>query len=154
MTFKKPALAPSGLIPEIIGTDLDHTILNRAKEGVYTQFEAQRGLSVQLLMQHFTQLEAYGDRWQLNDDIRDMVTFKHANLIEPFHEMGQFDIIFCRNVLIYFEQETKQDIVRRLARCLTPHGLLFLGSTESLSHIEAPLVPFKKLNAVYALNNS
>ncbi|MCB2082225.1 MAG: protein-glutamate O-methyltransferase CheR, partial [Rickettsiales bacterium] len=154
MTFLDPVVTKMGITAEIIATDIDSTMLEKAQNGLYTQFEVQRGLPVQMLLRYFKQLESYGDKWQISDTLRKMVTFRQKNLIDDFSDMGRFDLIFCRNVLIYFEDGTKQEVLKKLARCLTPHGLLILGSTESLSHLDTPLTPFKNLNGIFCLKGT
>ncbi len=115
---------------EIIGTDLSTEVLDKAKAGAYTQFEVQRGLPVQLLMKFFTQK---GDVWEIAPEIRSMVQYRTLNLLRDFSSLGQFDIIFCRNVLIYFSPDVKAKIIRQFAQALNPRGFLILGASESLS---------------------
>ena len=98
---------------EIIATDLSNEVLEKAKAGVYSQFEVQRGLPIQLLIKYFTKC---GELWQLSPDIRAMVQFRPLNLLCDFSKNGIFDLVVCRNVLIYFDQETKSDVIDRLAR--------------------------------------
>lgn len=117
-----------GVKVEITATDFSTAALNRAKAGVYNQFEVQRGLPVQLLMKFFT---PHPDGFELIPDIRQRVTYREINLLEPFPSFWQFDIIFCRNVLIYFDVATKKDVIDRMASMLVPGGALFLGGTES-----------------------
>ena len=88
-------------------------VLEKAKAGIFSQFEVQRGLPIQLLVKHFTQID---ETWQLSPEIRAMVQFKQLNLLHDFAQLGTFDIIFCRNVLIYFDQATKVDVFNRLAQ--------------------------------------
>ena len=90
---------------EILATDLSNEVLEKARAGLYSQFEVQRGLPIQLLIKHFTQV---GELWQIAPDIRAMVKFRQLNLLSNFSSLGMFDLIFCRNVLIYFDQ-TDQD---------------------------------------------
>ena len=89
---------------EILGTDISNEVLDRAKAGTYTQFEVQRGLPIQLLLKYFTQ---QGESWTISPALRSMVQWKKFNLLDSFASFGQFDIVFCRNVLIYFDQPTK-----------------------------------------------
>src|SRR5436189_4749634 len=89
---------------EILATDLSAEVLEKAKAGVYSQFEVQRGLPIQLLIKYFTQV---GDCWQLSPEIKAMVQFRPFNLLNDFGPLGTFDLVFCRNVLIYFDQEYK-----------------------------------------------
>jgi chemotaxis protein methyltransferase CheR len=114
---------------EIVGTDLSQEVLDRAATGIYTQFEVQRGLSIQHLMKYFKKV---GDNWQIAPELRAMVQFRTHNLLLPFTQLGTFDIIFCRNVLIYFDPPTKSEVLLRLARTLAPDGYLVLGGAETV----------------------
>ncbi|MGY3461333.1 chemotaxis methyl-accepting protein methylase [Bradyrhizobium sp. LM3.4] len=109
MCVKEMGAAFAGWRIEIVATDLSQEVLEKSKAGVYSQFEVQRGLPIQHLMKYFTQS---GDIWQLNADIRAMVQFRQLNLLQDFSHLGTFDVIFCRNVLIYFDQDTKAVIFR------------------------------------------
>ncbi len=119
----------SDLQVEIIGTDISPSAIKRAKEGKYTQFEVQRGLPVQMLMEHFRQ---EGTSWIISDEIKNMVKFSVGNLLEPFVSLGRMDTIFCRNVLIYFDSETKAKVVKSIHNILRPGGYLVLGGAETL----------------------
>lgn len=113
---------------EIIATDYSAAALARAKAGVYNQFEVQRGLPVTLMMKYFTQTP---EGFELKPEIRSRVTFQEINLLEPFPAHWQFDVVFCRNVLIYFDVPTKKDVIDRIARTMVRGASLFLGGTES-----------------------
>lgn len=127
----------NGTRVEILATDFSAAALARAKAAVYNQFEIQRGLPVQLLVKHFTQTP---QGFALNQNIRDRVKYQEINLLDPFPVSWQFDIIFCRNVLIYFDVETKRSVLDRMARILQPGGCLFLGGTESTLGVTEALV--------------
>jgi len=114
---------------EILGTDLSVEVLEKAKAGIYSQFEVQRGLPIQLLVKYFSQV---GDTWQLAPDIRAMVQYRPLNLLADFSGLGPFDVVFCRNVLIYFDQNLKIDVLNRLARVTEPDGYLSLGAAETV----------------------
>lgn len=114
---------------EILATDLSTEILDRAKSGLYSQFEVQRGLPITMLVKYFQQV---GDRWQISDRIRDMVTFRPFNLLDDLAPLGSFDVVFCRNVLIYFDQQTKATVLDRIARRMPEDGYLFLGGAETV----------------------
>lgn len=125
---EEPALL-QGLDFEIVGADLSTEILEKAKEGIYTQFEAQRGLPIQLLMKYFTQV---GEHWQINEQLRNQVEFRQANLLQNISQFGKFDVIFCRNVLIYFDPATKTEILSRMRMQMPDDGYLFLGGAETV----------------------
>ncbi len=114
---------------ELLATDLGNDVLEKARQGLYSQFEVQRGLPIQLLIKHFTQV---GELWQLAPDIRAMVKYQQLNLLSDFSRLGRFDLIFCRNVLIYFDTETKISVLNRLARSMAGDGYLVLGSAETV----------------------
>ena len=103
----------SGWRVEIVATDLSQAVLEKSKAGLFSQFEVQRGLPIQMLVKYFTQI---GELWQLNADIRGMVQHRQLNLLQDFSHLGTFDVIFCRNVLIYFDQDTKISIFERLSQ--------------------------------------
>ncbi len=114
---------------ELLATDLSGEVLEKARAGLYTQFEVQRGLPIQLLIKHFAQ---FGELWQVAPDIRAMVRYRQLNLLADFSQLGMFDLIFCRNVLIYFDQDTKTDVLNRLARVTASDGYLVLGAAETV----------------------
>ncbi|HEY5064073.1 MAG TPA: protein-glutamate O-methyltransferase CheR [Xanthobacteraceae bacterium] len=114
---------------EIVATDLSNEVLEKARAGLYSQFEVQRGLPIQLLIKHFTQV---GELWQIAPDIRAMVKFWQLNLLSNFSSLGMFDLIFCRNVLIYFDQQTKIGVLENLARVVACDGYLVLGAAETV----------------------
>ncbi len=116
---------------QIIATDISPTALDIAKKGVYQRIAIQRGMENEHLERHFEKKDE--DTWAINDNIKRKVTFKPQNLCESFTGLGKFDIIFCRNVLIYFSSEQKTDIIRRMHAQLNPKGYLLLGASESLS---------------------
>ncbi len=118
----------SGVRVEIVATDFASHALNRARRGLYTQIEVQRGLPDRFLRQFFVNTP---EGYRLGDDIRRRVMFRELNLLESFRSLGQFDIVLCRNVLIYFDSITKKDVLERLSSSLTPGGYLFLGATET-----------------------
>tara|TARA_R110002072_G_scaffold60051_35_gene152687 strand:+ start:1221 stop:2087 length:867 start_codon:yes stop_codon:yes gene_type:complete len=133
---------------EILATDLSTEIVEKAKEGAYSQFEVQRGLPIQLLVKYFTQTET---AWQISEDVRKMVRFQTFNLLDSYGVLGKFDIIFCRNVLIYFDQDTKGAILSRMADISTPDASLFLGGAESVIGITSDYQPVTGVRGVYQL---
>jgi len=134
---------------EIVATDLSNEVLEKSRAGIYSQFEVQRGLPIQMLVRYFTQV---GELWQLNADIRAMVQHRQLNLLEDFSHVGMFDVIFCRNVLIYFDQETKTGVFGRLARSIEPDGVLMLGAAESVVGISDAFKPCPDRRGLYRLN--
>ena len=136
---------------DIVGTDLSQDVLEKAKAGAYTQFEVQRGLPIQMLIKYFQQ---EGDTWQLSRDIRSMVQYRPFNLLSPFTGLGTFDVIYCRNVLIYFDQPTKKDVLERMTRCLADDGALFLGAAETVLGITDTLRPVKGYRGMYVKNDA
>jgi len=147
MVWTEQRAKTQGLNLELFGTDISTEILERAKKGEYSQFEVQRGLPVTLLVKYFKQ---EGERWVLKPEIRQMVRFQKFNLLDGFTSLGKWDVVFCRNVLIYFDPPTKQDILERIAKQLQPDGFLFLGSTESIFGITDAFEAVDGKRGIYA----
>ena len=133
---------------EILGTDLARDQLARAREGVYTQFEVQRGLPVQMLMRHFRREDA---GWRISDALRAMVQWKEWNLLGDLRSLGRFDIVFCRNVLIYFDQPTKTRALEAIAGQMSPDGMLYLGGAETVLGLTTRFAPLPAERGVYGL---
>lgn len=133
---------------EIIGTDIAREQLNRAREGLYTQFEVQRGLPVQMLMKYFRKEDA---NWRIAEQIRAMVQFREFNLLTDPRPLGRFDIVFCRNVLIYFDQPTKTRVLAAIAGVMPPDGLLYLGGAETVLGLTNRFAPLPLERGVYGL---
>ena len=138
MLLAEAAPRLAGWSIEIVATDLSTEVLEKAKLGLYSHFEVQRGLPVQMLVKHFTQA---GDQWRLGASITGMVDFRPLNLLQPFEHLGTFDIVYCRNVLIYFDAPTKADVLRRIAKVLAPDGAVLLGTAETVIGLTDALVP-------------
>ena len=136
---------------EIIGTDIAREQLSRARDGLYTQFEVQRGLPVQLLMKYFRKEDS---NWRLSDPIRTMVQFREWNLLGDLRPLGRFDIVFCRNVLIYFDQATKARVLDAIAAQMPPDGLLYLGGAETVLGITGRFAPLAGERGVYGLTGA
>jgi len=130
---------------DIVGTDLSNEVLTRAKEGVYSQFEVQRGLPVQMLVKYFTKDK---EQWRVKDDVRSMVQYQPLNLLDAFIGLGSFDIIFCRNVLIYFDEAMKRNILERMALLLPADGYLLLGAAETVVGITTAFSPIEAARGV------
>jgi chemotaxis protein methyltransferase CheR len=133
---------------EIIGTDLSQEILNRAKDGLYSQFEVQRGLPITLLVKYFQQT---GDRWKISDAIRSKVQYREWNLLNDPAPLGKFDIVFCRNVLIYFDQPTKAKVLAGIAKQMPEDGYLFLGGAETVLGISDKFQLLPGQRGIYGL---
>jgi chemotaxis protein methyltransferase CheR len=133
---------------EILGTDIAREQLTRAREGLYTQFEVQRGLPVQLLMRYFRKEDA---GWRIADTIRSMAQFKEFNLLGDLRPLGRFDVVFCRNVLIYFDQDTKKRVLEAIAAQMSPDGVLYLGGAETVLGITSRFAPLPSERGVYGL---
>lgn len=142
-----PALA--GFRIDITATDLSNEVIERAKAGVYSQFEVQRGLPIQQLVKFFGKV---GDAWQIAPEIRAMVHFRALNLLNDFSGLGSFDFVFCRNVLIYFDQETKTQVLNRLARQMPDDGFLVLGAAETVVGLTDAFRPVPDKRGLYAPN--
>ena len=135
---------------EILGTDLARDQLARARDGLYTQFEVQRGLPVQMLMRYFKREEA---GWRISDSLRAMVQWREFNLLGDLRPLGRFDIVFCRNVLIYFDQPTKTRTLDSIAGQLAPDGMLYLGGAETVLGLTTRFAPLPSERGVYGLYN-
>jgi chemotaxis protein methyltransferase CheR len=134
---------------DILATDISSSALEKARAGLYSQFEVQRGLPIQALIKNFMQI---GDQWQISPELRAMVKFRHFNLLHDFTVLGSFDVVFCRNVLIYFDQDTKIGVLNRLARSLTRDGYLLLGAAETVVGLTAAFKPLPEHRGLYVPN--
>jgi chemotaxis protein methyltransferase CheR len=130
----------------ILGTDISNKVVAQASYGEYSRLELERGLPPESLARHFM---LSGDRWKVRDEIRAMATFRTMNLLEPFSFPNPFDIIFCRNVAIYFTESDRTRLFRNLARYLAKDGCLIIGSTESISGLCPELEPKRYLRSVF-----
>ncbi len=141
----------AGIEVEILATDISEKVIEAAKNGVYTQFEVQRGLPIQYLIKYFSQQET---RWKINPLMGDRIQFKQLNLLQPFRALGSFDVIFCRNVLIYFGEGTKKDVLARMHDQLTPEGFLLLGGAETVLGLSSDLAPHRSERSLYVRRTS
>jgi chemotaxis protein methyltransferase CheR len=139
----------AGFRIDIVATDISGEVLERAKSGIYSQFEVQRGLPIQQLVKFFSET---GEAWQIAAEIRAMVQFRPLNLLKDFSALGTFDIVFCRNVLIYFDQETKIDVLNRLARQIPENGFLALGAAETVVGLTDAFKPMPDRRGLYVPN--
>jgi chemotaxis protein methyltransferase CheR len=146
LMIKQAAGEFSGWKIEIVATDISTEVLEKAKSGLYSQFEVQRGLPIQLLLKYFKQ---DGDQWRISDELRDMVQYRRHNLLDDFSSLGMFDVIFCRNVLIYFDSNTKQDVLSRVSRSLVKDGHLLLGAAETVVGFTNLFMPMPEKRGLY-----
>jgi chemotaxis protein methyltransferase CheR len=149
MTLKGMGAQLAGYKVHILATDLCAEVLERARAGIYSQFEVQRGLPIQQLVKFFSQV---GERWQIAPEIRAMVQFRPLNLLADFKPLGTFDLVFCRNVLIYFDQVTKTQVLERIARQMTDDGFLVLGAAETVVGLTEAFKPVADKRGLYAPN--
>jgi chemotaxis protein methyltransferase CheR len=133
---------------DILGTDISGEQIARARAGLYTQFEVQRGLPVQMLMRYFRKEEA---GWRIAQSLRDMVQFREFNLLNDPRPLGRFDIVFCRNVLIYFDQPTKARVLEAIASQMPADGVLYLGGAETVVGITQRFAPLPQERGAYRL---
>ncbi len=131
---------------EIVATDLSTEVLEKAKSGIYSQFEVQRGLPALMLIKYFTQV---GETWQIAPELRGMVKFMPLNLLNDFSHLGRFDLVLCRNVLIYFDQATKVSVLERIADITERDGFLVLGGAETVVGLTNRFKPIPEKRGVY-----
>ncbi|HEX3858750.1 MAG TPA: protein-glutamate O-methyltransferase CheR [Pseudolabrys sp.] len=146
MILREMNVKLAGFRVDILATDIATDVLEKAKAGLYSQFEVQRGLPIQQLVKYFTQV---GDMWQIAPEIRAMVTFRQLNLLHDFSHLGFFDVIFCRNVLIYFDQPTKIGVFERMARVIEPTGYMVLGAAETVVGLTDTFKPMADRRGLY-----
>lgn len=151
MLLKEASAQLTGWQTEIVGTDLSKEILDRAISGQYSQFEVQRGLAIQFLVKYF---DKEGEHWRVKPEIRDMVRYRVFNLLDDFTSLGKFDVVFCRNVLIYFDQEMKKNILERIAKMLPEDGVIFLGGAETVLGITDKFAPVAGQRGIYKLTGN
>ena len=147
------ALAPKlgGCKLEILGTDISERCLEKAKAGIYTQFEVQRGLPVQMLLKHF---KKDGESWTIDERLRSSIRYRPMNLLDDFRALGRFDVIFCRNVLIYFDVPTKKAVLERMAQQVEGPGYLLLGAAETVLGITDTFKPIVGSRGLYVQDPS
>lgn len=136
----------SGYNISILGTDISDDAVSKASYGKYNRFEIERGLPSQVLNKYFTPT---GDGWKIRDEIRSMAVFKKFNLMKPFAGIGKFDVVFCRNVAIYFTPADKKAVFEKIGSVLENDGSLIIGSTESLSGVTAMFEAKRYLRSIF-----
>ncbi len=150
MILDENASVLKGWQVEIVATDISASALEIARSGFYNQFEVQRGLPVTQLLRYFVREQ---DRWRIAEHLRSRIEFNQLNLKKDFRYIGDFDIIFCRNVLMYFDTDTKRDILGRMSDAVADDGWLLLGATENTSGLAKDLVPDIRIPAGYRPRN-
>ncbi|MEQ8196175.1 MAG: protein-glutamate O-methyltransferase CheR [Rhodospirillales bacterium] len=151
MILQEKAAELHGWKYEIVGTDISRDILKKAESGVYSQFEVQRGLPIQLLIKYF---EKDGEAWKVTPKIRSFVKYQYFNLLDNLAPLGQFDIVFCRNVLIYFDAETKRKVLEQISKLIPDDGVLFLGGAETVLGVTDKFKPLPGQRGVYGLTQA
>jgi chemotaxis protein methyltransferase CheR len=146
MTIDEAAPRLTGWRIDLQATDVSRSAIRAAREGLYNQFEVQRGLPANTLLRYFSKER---EHWRIAEHLRSRVRFSTFNLLKSFEDRGEFDVIFCRNVLIYFDQATKRDILSRLSRSLRKDGFLILGSTETVMSADGHWAPSPSSPLVY-----
>ncbi len=146
MALKEMGPALAGWRIDILATDFSLGVLEKARAGIYSQFEVQRGLPIQMLVKYFTQV---GDMWQVAPEIRAMVQFRPFNLLNDCAALGHFDVVFCRNVLIYFDAPTKTEVLNRIAKVVASDGYLVLGAAETVIGLTDSFRPIPDKRALY-----
>ncbi len=147
IVIKEEATRLNGWRVDILSTDISSAVTARGARGGYSQFEVQRGMPIQLLMKYFKQT---GDTWQVDDAVRRMVRWQVFNLLTPsYSALGRFDIVFCRNVLIYFDRATKVEVMARIADVLEPDGYLVLGAAETVVGLSDRFEPEPGAHGLY-----
>ena len=131
---------------EILGTDISERCLEKAKAGLHTQFEVQRGLPVQMLLKHFRK---EGDAWKIDERLKGNIRYRPMNLLDDFRGLGLFDVIFCRNVLIYFDAQTKKQVLERMSMQVDGPGYLLLGAAETVLGVTEAFKPVAAQRGLY-----
>jgi chemotaxis protein methyltransferase CheR len=146
MLLKEESARLAGWRIEIVGTDISTEMLEKAKAGLYSQFEVQRGLPIALLVKYF---KKNNEMWQIDPSIRAMVQFREYNLLHDLKPLGQFDVVFCRNVLIYFDQPTKSRVLDNVSKIMPDDGFLYLGGAETVLGISDKFKPMPEQRGIY-----
>lgn len=151
MLLKEEGPKLAGWRIEIVGTDISQEMLEKARAGLYSQFEVQRGLPIQLLVKYFKKKD---ETWQIDSALRGMVQFREFNLLNDMRTLGQFDVVFCRNVLIYFDQDTKGKVLERISQVMPDDGALYLGGAETVLGISDRFKPMVNLRGIYSVHRA
>ncbi|MBY0509834.1 MAG: protein-glutamate O-methyltransferase CheR [Rhodospirillaceae bacterium] len=151
MTIKDVSSSFPGWKVEVVGIDISAAAIAAATKGVYNQFEVQRGLPVHTLLQYFTKQD---DNWALSDQIKSMVKFQAWNLLDDLYPLGRFDVVLCRNVLVYLDLKTKLDVLQKLARLLVDDGALYLGLNETVMGVSSSFRAINPDLGIYAAHRA
>ncbi len=146
MALHEINVTPKDYNIKLLGTDISDAAIAKASYGKYNKFEIARGLDQKRLNKYFIRDK---DSWKIKDELRAMVQFKKLNLMKPFIGLGKFDIVLCRNVMIYFTSEDRKKIYNNIAKVLEPDGCLLIGSTESLANDTDLFIPKRYLKSVF-----
>lgn len=149
MLIRDAAAQLTGWRPEIVGVDLSASAIAAAEAGHYTQFDVQRGLPIKALLRSFTRDDG---GWRLNSDIRGRVKFQTWNLLDDMFPLGRFDVVLCRNVMVYLDLQAKIDLLQKLSRSLADDGVLYLGTQEPLMGVSAAFRPVNRDLGIYAVH--
>lgn len=147
MVLREQGARLAGWRTEIVGTDISGEMVAKAKAGLYSQFEVQRGLPIQMLVKYF---KKEGDLWQIDAALRAMVRYREFNLLDDMRGLGGFDVVYCRNVLIYFDNQTKGKVLKNIRGLMPDDGVLFLGGAETVLGISDDFKPIPNLRGLYA----
>ncbi len=148
MSVRDAAEALSGWKAEIVGIDISPAVVDDAVGGVYSQFDVQKGLPVRKLLTYFTK---EGEHWRINPGVGGMVEFKTWNLLEDIYPLGRFDVVLCRNVLVYFDLKTKLEVLQKMSRVLADDGVLYLGLDDAVSGVSGSFQPVAPDQGVYSV---
>ncbi|SDD91059.1 CheR family methyltransferase [Rhodospira trueperi] len=148
MLLKEEGAKLSGWRYDIVGTDISDEVLKKARAGAYSQFEVQRGMPMTLLVKYFKKKD---ENWAIDSAIQSMVQYKEWNLLGDLKPLGQFDVVFCRNVLIYFDQPTKSKVLQAISQIMADDGVLYLGGAETVLGISDHFKPVPGQRGIYAV---
>ena len=151
MSIRDAAAQFSGWRAEIVGVDLSPTAIAAATNAHYGQFDVQRGLPIKALLRNFIKDDA---GWRLKSDVRDMVTFQIWSLLADIYPLGRFDVILCRNVMVYLDLQAKIDLLQKIGRALADDGVLYIGLREPLTGISAAFRAVNRVLGIYAAHRS
>ncbi len=136
---------------DILATDISERCLEKAQAGLYTQFEVQRGLPITMMVKHFEKVD---EMWRISPKLRSSIRYKKMNLLDDLRAIGRQDVIYCRNVLIYFDLETKKRVLEQMATLLADDGCLFLGAAETVLGITDAFKPMPGMRGLYVKNQA